>query len=422
MNYKKSKYNYFVPYSDGQTIIYNFLSNFTGLLDKDTLDRYNTDTLSEDEQKQLYDRGFLIDVDYDELQKINSDRQRENNRDDIKVIRLWTTSACNARCFYCFEKGLPVETLDEEKCQKVLDYLKPTINENDNVIIEWFGGEPLINTKAIDIITKEMIEHCNKVGAKYSAKIISNGSLLNEELIDKMINDWKIRHIQITLDGDEKTYNQIKDYKNTSKDNFQSVFNNILLLKDRKNINVAIRLNYTRDNYESLITLLNDIGPKLQGSKNVIAYVYPIWSTLNKDEEDKFISDVYSDNNLIDIFDTIIKYGLNKPKKIIRINYKSFSCRSCNKNSFTILPSGNISKCSESFNTVYGNIDDGIVNNGYSSWSDFTIDDECTDCIYLPICQGGCEASKHSDMPKCFAFKPIIDDMLKWYVGKLLQK
>lgn len=422
MKYKKSKYNYFVPYEDNQTILYNFYSNLTSLFDEDTLRRYNEDLLTDEEQEELYKRCFLIDNDRDELEEINSKRLQENLYDNNKLYRVWTTSGCNARCFYCFEKDIKVETLNDERCDKVIEYITNNIEEGNNVTIEWFGGEPLLNVKAIEKITKAVKAVCEQKHAKYNSLFITNGSLITPEIVEKMDNEWNVRNIQITLDGSEEAYNKIKDYYNPGKDNFQKVIDNIMLLKNRK-FNVSIRLNYTEDNYEDIIEVIRFIGPKLQDAKNVIAYVYPIWSTLNEESTNKFISKVHADENILKIFEEIIKYNLNTVKRLVRINRKLMSCKSCNKNSCTILPSGNISKCSESFNKLYGSVYDGITDKeGYEAWSTHSIDEECKDCVFMPICQGGCEASKYTNMPKCFAYKPIIDDILIWYVNWLQHK
>lgn len=422
MKYKKSRYNYFVPYEDNQTILYNFYSNYTSVFDADTLDRYNKDLLTDEEQEELYKRGFLIDNDIDELELIKSKRLEMNLKENEKLFRVWTTSGCNARCFYCFEKGLKVETLTEDKYEKVINYITKDLVERDRCVIEWFGGEPLLNTKAIDAITKSVKEICKEKHAEYYSTIITNGSLLTPEIVHKMENEWTITNIQITLDGSESAYNKIKNYYNPEKYNFKQVINNILLFKNSK-IKVGIRFNYTEDNYEDILDVIRYLGPLVQDSKNITCYVYPIWSTLNVDEKNKFISEVEADQNLINIFEEILKYDLNTLKRLIRTNRKFTSCKSCNKNSCTILPSGNISKCSESFNKIYGNIDEGVLDqDGFDSWSSRELDQECIDCVYLPICQGGCEASKYIDMPKCFAYKPIIDEILVWYVNKLQNK
>ena len=124
-----------------------------------------------------------------------------------------------------------------------------------------------------------------------------------------------------------------------------------------------------------------------------------------------------ADKNLLSLFDLLVKYGMSTPKKVAGLTYKKYACQAWSKNSYTILPNGDISKCAESYNRVIGNVWDGVINQEeYAFWINNTLNDSCTECIYLPICQGGCKASFFSRMPQCFALKPIFNDLLIWYV------
>lgn len=72
--FKKSNYNIFVPYDNGDTIVFNPLSGAIGLFDMATLDKYHSNQLNESEINMLKEKGILIPYEYDELEKINSDR------------------------------------------------------------------------------------------------------------------------------------------------------------------------------------------------------------------------------------------------------------------------------------------------------------------------------------------------------------
>ena len=100
------------------------------------------------------------------------------------------------------------------------------------------------------------------------------------------------------------------------------------------------------------------------------------------------------------------------------MNYKKYQCRPCSKNSLAILPNGDFIKCSDCYKQIIGNVWEGITNkNIFEFWTDCEVDKKCKDCIYLPICQGGCKASNFTRKPQCFAYKPILSDILKWYIN-----
>ena len=145
--YKKSRFNIFVACDNGDIIIFNTLTGALGKFDQSTLKRYNENQLSESEINLLVQKGILIPEDFDEMQKINDDRLFGINNEKTKHYRIWPTSSCNARCYYCFEKGIKTTTMTHEVADTLIKSIYNTLNENDTLKLEWFGGEPLLNMK-----------------------------------------------------------------------------------------------------------------------------------------------------------------------------------------------------------------------------------------------------------------------------------
>lgn len=249
--------------------------------------------------------------------------------------------------------------------------------------------------------------------------MISNGSLIDKKIAKRIKNAWGISSIQITLDGYNNDYNSTKNFKDPNKHNFWKVIDAVKFLS-LEGVHVSIRMNYDTHNYSSLFELINFLNIELHSYNNINYYIYPVWSSTEQDHEDSFHSNTKADLNLLNLIDLLVQNKMATPLEIIKLNYKSFACLAWNKNSFAILPDGQIVKCSEVFNQIIGNIWDGIINEDlYNKWTEATLSKKCESCIYLPICQGGCKASYFNRMPQCFAFKPIIKEILKWYVSIL---
>ena len=102
-------------------------------------------------------------------------------------IRLFTTTACNAKCPYCYEKGIKTNSLNLNKQSQFIEFVKSIASEKI-LQIEWFGGEPLVNFDAIRNITNEL----NNESIKFSSSIVTNGALLNKEIIDFLVNNSHI--------------------------------------------------------------------------------------------------------------------------------------------------------------------------------------------------------------------------------------
>lgn len=419
MNYKKSLYNLLIPYTNNETIIFNSFTGAIGKLDKNTLKHYNENQFSETEIEILSKKGILIPVDLDEKSKINSERKKGIENNHAKLFRIWPTSGCNARCYYCFEKGIKITNMSKKTADDVVNFIDNTLNEEDVLRLEWFGGEPLLNVEIIDYIMDKLNIICANKRCEIQNSMISNGSLITEDLVLKMKNKWNIQSIQITLDGYDSTYNQIKNYYNPVTCNFKKVIEAIKLLS-KSGIKTAIRMNYDTKNYQSLVELIEFLHIELSGYKKLIYYVFPVWSSTDEYAENSYSSTTIADMNLLSLFDLLVKYRMSTIKAIARLNYKAHACQAWNLHSYAILPNGDIAKCCESYNQVIGSVTQGITDvDTYNFWTTSILEEKCDSCIYLPLCQGGCKSSYFNRMPHCFAFKPIINEILKWYVSYL---
>lgn len=418
---KKSKYNFFVPYKDNTTIVYNTFSARLALFDNHTISRYNNNQLEENEIEMLKERGFIIDDNYDEGAIINEDRITGIRRDSIKILRIWTTSACNANCEYCFEKGLPVENMSIDTANQIYQFIEKRLVEEDSLCVEWFGGEPLLNYTIIDYLSEQLINLCEKRHCSYSATIISNGSLVTDSIVKKMKTSWKIKSIQITMDGYGDVYERIKDYKAIN-NAFDRVISNIDMVSN-SDIYVSIRMNYANGNTDTLLQLLDFLYERYHGNKNVGYYLHPLWDSLNENSEDQFISESVDSKNYIKLIDKMVSYGIASPRVLLRLLYRKRQCEACLKYGYAIYPNGDLGKCSEAYCKPIGNVWEGITNYELSNiWLDETIEEKCQNCVFLPMCQGGCRASRVTKMPQCFSNKKILPDILKWYVEYQMNK
>lgn len=109
----------------------------------------------------LYKMGFLIDDDYDELRYLESLRNMtlNANRSTPTYYIVCPTTGCNARCYYCFEKGVQQRKMSKETAEAVADYIIANHDE-EHLVIQWFGGEPLLEPGIISLIVDKL--HRNK--------------------------------------------------------------------------------------------------------------------------------------------------------------------------------------------------------------------------------------------------------------------
>ena len=104
---KKSRYNYVSEWNE-KFIIYNGMKGTCVILDK--LEYVLFDSISRENAfyKEYCRLGFYVEEDIDEFSAfLNSAKAtRENN--SLLYYRIYTTTACNANCYYCYEQGIHI--------------------------------------------------------------------------------------------------------------------------------------------------------------------------------------------------------------------------------------------------------------------------------------------------------------------------
>ena len=368
-----------VFYIDNNRLIYNGLTG---------------EVIFEDERDEayLYSHHYYVSVDYNEFKLVNELKTTINliKQSSIKGINnytILTTNDCNARCFYCYQKCSEKLYMDTDVSNKVFEYMLNHIDKNIKVNITWFGGEPLLNVNAIDIIVNQL----NKNKISFTSNIVSNGSLFNNEIINRCNNLWNIKNIQITLDGTKNIYNKTKNYID-DKNVYEKIIENISLLISN-NINVSIRLNLTRNNYRDLKELIDFLYVKFDKNKHYKVYV----SLLYQDENNlEIISDLYKQK--IELEKYIYYLGIYENK--IDLDIKTNNCIADDLNSIVILPDGSLSCCEHiqeeiRWGSIFSNnnkldkclnIDNNIIS-PFEFWKEKDdIKDECKNCFYYPLC------------------------------------
>lgn len=302
---------------------------------------------------------------------------------DITKYTIFPTMDCNARCFYCFELGRARTPMSEETAHKVVEYIKEHCGGH-SVKLSWFGGEPLFNAAVIDTISDGLREN----GIEFTTHMVSNGYLFDAENVQKAVNKWNIKWVQITLDGTEEVYNRIKAYIYKDQSPYQVVLNNIERLLDAK-IVVYIRLNMDMHNADNLLELVDELTERIADKKYLNVYAHHLF------DGDKPMAEQYTDaqwqereDAMQRLEERIAAGGLNMShgiSKRIRLNH----CMADSGNAVTILPDGNIGLCEQYSETeLVGHIDrEGFDQKTVASWKERMPEiPECAECFYYPEC------------------------------------
>ncbi len=372
--YHLSAHTLTVPCEDG-LLLYQTLTGALYLLEKS--ERYA------DHQEELIQSWILVPEGFDERKQTRDVRRiaamLDSKKKSITSFTVFTTTDCNARCFYCFEMGKRRFSMSRETAHDVAAYMMQASGGN-KIRISWFGGEPLLNKTAIDIISDDLQSH----GAEYTSTIVTNAYFLDRETAQKAAQFWHTDLMQITLDGTREVYNRTKAYITNDGDAFERVFENIGYALDA-GIKVQIRLNMDQRNADDLSMLCDVLAERFSGQTRLNVYVAPLIEIVGKIHH--FETMQAAVEKYVALERKIWSLGIGKPAALNR-EIKIYRCQADSKNREVILPDGTIN-CCEHFdeNEIVGNIYDEkrdvvIVR----SWQESCYFPECEDCVLYPRC------------------------------------
>ena len=393
-------------------------------------------------QKELFQNWFLVDESLDETQLYLDTRERmlENDKcpGGLRHFTILPTSACNARCTYCFEEGMRYQKMSPETVVAVVQFIisqapkrndtfagdqpvnkesilylpeennKPLTREeldfeaaktagNDRILLSWFGGEPLCAPDNIDRICSALIE----AGIAFDSDMISNGSLFTEEMVRRAIDVWHLREVQITLDGLEEEYLRRKRYSSSVEDPFGTVIHNIHILLQHE-IRVIIRLNLDYQNAGQLFLLVDYLASEFPASseerKFLHVYSEPIkYDTIDGNDEVQAISrDLHYH---IEQKGLATSYGVNLQKLKL-----DFCMADAPQGNVVICADGSLNLCDQLCESMtYGDVYSGITKPDV--WAELNspavLAEECDNCKWLPECTPFMKAKCPNQIIEC---------------------
>jgi len=310
-------------------------------------------------------------------------KNRKKETKSITDYTIFTTMDCNARCFYCFEKGTVRTAMSQETAMKVVEYIRNHCGK-ENVRLAWFGGEPLLNKAAIEIICDDL----RKKKIEFSSRAVSNGYLFDRETVRNAVDNWNLKRVQITLDGTEAVYNKVKAYIYKEGNPYQTVMENIGHLLDA-GVSVSIRLNMDMHNAQDLLQLVEDLAERFRDKKGLTVYAHHLFKG-NEAMADLHTYEEWEirDAAMIRLEEKIAACGLASKGGISKKPKTNF-CMADSGKSVTILPDGHIGLCEHfSESEFIGHIDqEGFDEAVVASWKERIPEiPECAECFYYPEC------------------------------------
>lgn len=384
-----------------------------------------------EETKELFEMsGIIIPDKMNESNIFSYLREKEKYNSDFLSVTLLLTWNCNLRCIYCFqEHEVILGDMDENQANRFLSFIVNTAinNKAKGIHITLFGGEPLMNMKIGYEILHIIKDFCEKNKLQFSCGLITNGTLINNETLEKMYSH-NCKMIQITLDGVKKIHDTRRIYSN-GKGSFEETITALQLLNMKNTIHTVIRINIDKRNVDDLYDLLYQIGKDgLNLTKCTVDFgiVRAETKACAGYSSNCFIESEIGDI-IYDLWNYAEKQGFKYNIKPIR---RYLYCGLYGNNQYTIAPNCDVFKCWEHVGQeehLMGKLDEyGRImqpTNSFYEW--MSVDPlkniECKNCIYLPNCGGGCGVISFNESGTyhakgCFRVKGTVEKQVLKFV------
>lgn len=134
-----------------------------------------------------------------------------------KSLNINVTQICNLKCTYCAAGGDgtygdPVKRIEIEKTLPQLKYFISKLDQGERFHISFLGGEPLLFPGGIRAICEYLEGAAKENGFVPSYKITTNGTVLNDEILD-LLSTYKPTLV-ISMDGKPEIIDRFRPQKN----------------------------------------------------------------------------------------------------------------------------------------------------------------------------------------------------------------
>ncbi len=437
---KFSKYNLIFEDKEKKHILFNTLSGHSFYVSDDiviAITEGDPTALDFATQKSFTNYGIIIDDHIDETRLFSYFHNKSKFASPSVSATVLLTWACNFSCVYCFEgAGETTNVMTQESADKFIRFmirLAETRNAK-SMYINLFGGEPLVNIIQGFYILENLKKYCDSHGISLFCGIITNGSLITSEIIDKLLY-YNCTMVQITLDGTKDVHDARRPYKN-GKGSFDDIICAIKLLSKVSNkLRTIIRINIDKTNTTEAVNLLRYLGNNGEGLTMCgIDFGIVRGSTS--------ACSAYSGNCYIDYeIGDVLEYLWNEAEKqgfLMHTNpfQRWMYCGLYSDGQYTVTPDCNVYKCWEHAGMDehrMGEIgDDGsLVNVSFALYDWMSKnpleDKDCRECVYLPACGGGCGVVSYNETGTyhakgCFKVKGVLEKQIQRFALEVANK
>ena len=308
------------------------------------------------------------------------------------------TEKCNFRCKHCYHADYTsANELNLSELILIADKIDSTLKKWDiDGTLSITGGEPfMVKDKLFPLL-----EHINPLETINHFDLLTNGSLLDEDILSKLKGFKKLRRVQVSLEaGNQKLNDQIR-----GDGSFEKTLSAIRLLK-KNDFQVAVMMtlsNVNKNEIEPLIKILKEESVDTFSAERFI----PEGAGANLKDE------FFTADEVREVFQKIYSIAMKEDKIRILLYRPLFALLNGNdptvgalcsagNNALTVMHDGTIYPCRRLPIPIGNALTDSFYKVWYTSqvlWdirNTNNIKGKCADCDLTPVCRG-CRAMAYA--------------------------
>jgi uncharacterized protein len=346
--------------------------------------------------RQLRKMGFLVQD--DARDRANLDAYFRDIKAGPQAVNatVLTTFACNFACTYCVEEGVTAAVhMDEPTAIQAAAYIVAQARKRRSraVYVSLYGGEPLLNLKAVRTVLRETKARAEEFGLEFGASMTTNGALLTPGVVDELA-ELGLQGVKVTVDGDRAHHDAKRPFKGGS-GSFDLIMQNVEYASGR--VDVDLGGNFDQENAESFPALLDYLeGKGIAGRLNRVSFK-PISGTPADRERARTSAElqcVYARSETaattVRLRQEVVRRGLaTDPHLGVQICGITLDGAH-----FTIDPRGVLYRCPAFVG--HTEFSTGDIRSGETRAPvDLDLWKRCADCAYAPMCGDGCMFSAY---------------------------
>lgn len=420
MTYKFSRYNMVHKKEDGKLSLFNGRSGAVIEIDEDDweslqqaageqdTDRYANEFSMLEELKIVYADG------QNELQMIEDRHVQTKYEDNLLVLTILPTLACNLNCVYCYEDKKP-GMMPQHVRDNVVQFVENQSKHVQTVEIIWIGGEALLAIDAIADISERVIQICDAKGIAFKAGLVTNAYRVSDSTLD-ILEKSRIGYVQITLDGPKEIHDK-RRVTVGQHGTFDYIYESMQRFHKRPCFDVTVRVNVDNENAAHTEYLMDQLERDVPGIN--VTFDMVVNTTSACADYGVCMTNVSFAKQKVKLLEAAMARGLGTSQT--NLHPTTVPCGAVVQNNFVVNPDGTVCKCWHEVG--HADLAIGFLNDEgllvitkpehNREWLEKSplLEEKCRKCEILPLCMGGCpweDGGTHQCPPLKFMYKDIL--------------